>query len=423
MMEGKAGVTERKGAPYSTWFNGGLRTTAHFHNMIGILTETIGSPTPISIPFVAEQADRRLESVLADRAADGVAHAAVDRVLDHGQPRDSRLRVALSREGALRHLPDGHATRFSGAARTTGRSRRTRWRACRTAWSRSGVATPAGDSRRGVDVRGRRSRRAWRRRRPRRRRRRPRSALRGADVEGAARSARLHHSVRPAGLRHGDEVREHADQDRHHRHARDGAVHGRRQDLSGELVRREDRAGVPAARDGHVRAAGSSRRHSVSRRAADAAVRRDGLHARVSDGRAVRSHPRRVRRAVRRRSRPTSRSVPAGAVEDRRSRAARSGYYFTHQANDSFIVVNRLLAAGEDVVVAGERPDGRAARSTWRPSRRRWPILQKAAASSASAFDAAATAPTGSDVAAQEAAHRPLRSRTAAATCRRAGRG
>ncbi len=55
MMEGKAGVTERKGAPYSTWFNGGLRTTAHFHNMIGILTETIGSPDPINIPFVAEK--------------------------------------------------------------------------------------------------------------------------------------------------------------------------------------------------------------------------------------------------------------------------------------------------------------------------------------------------------------------------------
>jgi hypothetical protein len=55
MMEGKAGVTERKGAPYSTWFNGGLRTTAHFHNMIGILTETIGSPDPISIPFVPDK--------------------------------------------------------------------------------------------------------------------------------------------------------------------------------------------------------------------------------------------------------------------------------------------------------------------------------------------------------------------------------
>ena len=41
----------RKGASYSTWWNGGLRTTAYFHNQIGILTETIGNPTPTSIPF------------------------------------------------------------------------------------------------------------------------------------------------------------------------------------------------------------------------------------------------------------------------------------------------------------------------------------------------------------------------------------
>lgn len=50
--EGKPGVTSRKGASYSTWWNGGLRTTVYFHNMIGLLTETIGSPTPINVPFV-----------------------------------------------------------------------------------------------------------------------------------------------------------------------------------------------------------------------------------------------------------------------------------------------------------------------------------------------------------------------------------
>jgi Zinc carboxypeptidase len=50
--EGKPGVTSRKGSSYSTWWNGGLRTTVYFHNMIGLLTETIGSPTPVSIPFV-----------------------------------------------------------------------------------------------------------------------------------------------------------------------------------------------------------------------------------------------------------------------------------------------------------------------------------------------------------------------------------
>jgi hypothetical protein len=53
LVEGKPGATSRSGAPYSTWFNGGLRTTASFHNIIGILTETVGSPTPSSIPLVS----------------------------------------------------------------------------------------------------------------------------------------------------------------------------------------------------------------------------------------------------------------------------------------------------------------------------------------------------------------------------------
>ncbi|HEX4999656.1 MAG TPA: M14 metallopeptidase family protein, partial [Terriglobia bacterium] len=51
--EGKGGVTSRSGGMYSTWWNGGLRTTPYFHNMIGLLTETIGNPTPMELPFVA----------------------------------------------------------------------------------------------------------------------------------------------------------------------------------------------------------------------------------------------------------------------------------------------------------------------------------------------------------------------------------
>ena len=50
--EHKPGVVMRSAAPYSTWWNGGLRTSPYFHNMIGLLTETIGSPTPQTIPFV-----------------------------------------------------------------------------------------------------------------------------------------------------------------------------------------------------------------------------------------------------------------------------------------------------------------------------------------------------------------------------------
>lgn len=49
--EGKPGATSRSGARYSTWWNGGLRSACYFHNMIGLLSETIGSPTPMQIPF------------------------------------------------------------------------------------------------------------------------------------------------------------------------------------------------------------------------------------------------------------------------------------------------------------------------------------------------------------------------------------
>lgn len=55
LAEGKPGVTVRSGARYSTWWNGGLRTTAYFHNQIGLLTETIGSPTPMTIPFLPDK--------------------------------------------------------------------------------------------------------------------------------------------------------------------------------------------------------------------------------------------------------------------------------------------------------------------------------------------------------------------------------
>jgi hypothetical protein len=55
VVEGKPGATTRRGANYSTWWNGGLRTTVYFHNMIGLLTETIGNPTPIEIPFLPQR--------------------------------------------------------------------------------------------------------------------------------------------------------------------------------------------------------------------------------------------------------------------------------------------------------------------------------------------------------------------------------
>ncbi len=53
--EGKPGATSRNGGPYDGWWNGGLRNTAAFHNMIAILTEMIGSPTPQRVPLVIDR--------------------------------------------------------------------------------------------------------------------------------------------------------------------------------------------------------------------------------------------------------------------------------------------------------------------------------------------------------------------------------
>ncbi|HVK96501.1 MAG TPA: M14 metallopeptidase family protein, partial [Flavisolibacter sp.] len=50
--EDKPGFTSKSGSVFSTWWNGGLRTTAYYHNMVGLLTEIIGNPTPSRVPLV-----------------------------------------------------------------------------------------------------------------------------------------------------------------------------------------------------------------------------------------------------------------------------------------------------------------------------------------------------------------------------------
>ena len=54
-IEQKGGATMRSGGPYDGWWNGGIRNTATFHNIIAILTEMIGSPTPMRVPLVAQR--------------------------------------------------------------------------------------------------------------------------------------------------------------------------------------------------------------------------------------------------------------------------------------------------------------------------------------------------------------------------------
>jgi len=54
-QEEKPGYARLDGSVFSTWWNGGLRTTPYYHNMIGILTEIVGDPSPYSIPLVPDR--------------------------------------------------------------------------------------------------------------------------------------------------------------------------------------------------------------------------------------------------------------------------------------------------------------------------------------------------------------------------------
>src|SRR3954462_7530400 len=53
--EGKPGVTLASGGAYDGWWNGGIRNTGNFPNILAILTETIGSPTPMRVAFAPQR--------------------------------------------------------------------------------------------------------------------------------------------------------------------------------------------------------------------------------------------------------------------------------------------------------------------------------------------------------------------------------
>ncbi len=55
IAEDKPGSVMRSGTRYSTWWNGGQRTTPYWHNMIGLLSEIKGNPTPVEIPLIPDR--------------------------------------------------------------------------------------------------------------------------------------------------------------------------------------------------------------------------------------------------------------------------------------------------------------------------------------------------------------------------------
>jgi hypothetical protein len=57
------GATSRSGHPYSTWWNGGIRNTGYYHNQIGVLTEIMGYPTPVTMPLVPYRLQPKGENI------------------------------------------------------------------------------------------------------------------------------------------------------------------------------------------------------------------------------------------------------------------------------------------------------------------------------------------------------------------------
>ena len=251
--EGKPGATMASGGAYDGWWNGGIRNTGNFHNIIAILTETIGSPTPMRIPFRPERQLPNRDHPYPIAPQEWKFRQSVDYSMSFNRVRH-RLRVAQSGASAVQHLQDGPAL---DSARQRGHV----------------DAVPlAGQGR---------------------------NDLGGPPQAGAARSARVHHSRRSAGLSNRHQVHQRAPRSERRRAASHGGVQRRRKEISGGVVRRFHGAGVSSARAGHVRAAGSPERNSISRRAPDSAVRQRGVDACIPDGRPVRPDSRAIHRTVR----------------------------------------------------------------------------------------------------------------------------
>ena len=229
-IEGKGGATMRSGGPYDGWWNGGIRNTATFHNTIAMLTEIIGSPTPMRIPLVLARQIPSGDLALPIAPQEWHFRQSIDYSIV-ARPRGARLRVAHAREPALQHLQDGQALHRAREPRhVDGES----------------AARRGGDRRRRPRRPGRGGARGGR---SGRRRCEGQDRRLGGDARAGLRDPRgfIIPSDQPD-FPDGDEVRQRAARDRHHGEARDARLRRRRQALS----RRDRTSCTPRRRSGRT---------------------------------------------------------------------------------------------------------------------------------------------------------------------------
>jgi hypothetical protein len=340
-VEGKAGVTMRTGSTYSTWWNGGLRTTAYFHNQIGLLTETIGDPTPIDIPYVADR-----QKASADLP-----------IPIHPQPWHFRQSVeySMTANRAVLDYASRHREELLFDIYRMGKNAIER--GSRDSWTPSPRVTRS--RARDPQLRD------------------PRAFVLPADQPDFPTAVRFVDAL----LKNGIEVLR----------ATAPFVTGPRAYPTGSFVVKTAQAFRPHVldmfepqdRQDDLRAPGATPAAPYDSTGWTLAFQMGVQFERVLDG--VDGPFERVTNAI----------VPGGTVTDS---AGAAGYLFSHHQNNSFVAVNRLLGAGEDVYWPSDRTVGSADATgsmyvTARPST--LPLLRQAATDLGLSFTGVISAPPG----------------------------
>ena len=414
---------------YSTWWNGGLRTTAYFQNIIGLLTEIIGNPTPSQIPAtmntilpradlpspIAPQEWKFRQSIDYSVTANYAVLDLASRYKDQFLYNIYKMGSNQIERGSRDHWTISNEDMVRLRAAVAPRRQRRPPAAAGWAWRRRAAQQAAAPA--ATRQMRRRAAARW----PRRWRHPDGAVQPGAEGSGAPRSARLH-DRRPTS--------------RTSRRRRSSST---RCATSASKCTRPPRRSPPTARtirpDSYVvKTAQAGRAHvldmfepqdhpndmderGIPRRPYDSA----GWTLVVPDGRQVRS-------AVRRRDGHVHRDPGAGEAGGGQHRGtAAAGYLISPSINDAFTIANRVLKANGEVYSArgaddGERPDlSRRRVLRVARARRRTPIVQAAAKELGVNVDATGVGPRGRDEARREARSRCGTRRPA--RCRRAGRG
>ena len=210
--EGKPGVTTRSGSNYSTWWNGGLRTMAYFHNQVGLLTESHRQP---------DAGDRSASCPIACIARGDLPFPITPQMWHFRQSIDYSITANYAvLDFAQRYRETLLFNIYVAGRNSIDRGNTDNW----TIYPRRIAEVKDGD-RQGHAGSTAAPTRAWSAAAASPRCRTKYYEI--AEEARVARSARLHPVGERRRLPDRDQVRQHHDQERPHRASRDRAVHGR----------------------------------------------------------------------------------------------------------------------------------------------------------------------------------------------------